>query len=311
MTFNKAKYENYHINVYFYRTKATDMKKIIFTLLLQGLVIGIFAQKATDSSSQNGLKKAPWFVERFKVGVGFFGPSNNTAIRLGSSNGLLGTNIDFENDLGFEKTTNTFAANIQWRSSRRSRFDLEYYQLNRKASKTLQRTIQFGDNTYNVNANISSFFNNSVYRFSWGYALLSKPKAELGLQLGIHTMQSSIGIALAAGGVGVSGSEDFGFTAPLPNLGIWGGYALSNRLALKGDFSYLSLNTGEVNGKIVSYQAALVYRILPKFDITAGYSGFNFEIDATVDKQTAGITWGYNGPSLTLNYSFGKKRWAH
>ena len=136
-------------------------------------------------------------------------------------------------------------------------------------------------------------------------------RREFGLQLGIHTMQSSMGIALAAGGAGASASEDFGFTAPLPNLGIWGGYALSNRLALKGDFSYLSLNTGEVSGKIVSYQAALMYRLLPKFDVTVGYSGFNFEIDAKSDKRSAGITWGYNGPSVTLNYSFGKKRWAH
>lgn len=287
------------------------MKKLIFTILVQGLVLGLFAQKASDSISSNGLRKAPWFVERFKVGVGFFGPSNNTSIRLGTSNGLLGTNIDFENDLGFERTTNTFAAHLQWRSARRSRFDLEYYQLNRSSSKTLQRTIQFGDDIYNINANVNAFFNNSIYRFSYGYAIVSKPKAELGLQLGIHTMQSSIGIALAAGGVGLSASEDFGFTAPLPNLGIWGGYALSRRLALKGDFSYLSLNTGEVSGKIVSYQAALMYRLLPKFDVTVGYSGFNFEVDATVDKQTAGVTWGYNGPSVTLSYSFGKKRWAN
>jgi hypothetical protein len=287
------------------------MKKYILLAGLQIIVIGLFAQKASDSSANSGLKKAPWFVERFRVGVGFFGPSNNTAVRLGASNGLIGTNIDFENDLGFERTTNTFAAHLQWRSSRRSRFDLEYYQLNRSSSKSLQRTIQFGDDIYNINANVKAFFNNSVYRFSYGYAIISKPKVELGLQLGIHTMQSSMGIALAAGGVGASASEDFGFTAPLPNLGIWGGYALSKRFALKGDFSYLSLNTGEVNGKIVSYQAALMYRILPKFDITAGYSGFNFEIDATVDKQNAGITWGYNGPSLTLNYSFGKKRWAN
>jgi hypothetical protein len=188
---------------------------------------------------------------------------------------------------------------------------LDYYQLNRGSSKTLQKTIQFGDKTFNINANVNSFFNNAIYRFSWGYALLSKPKGELGLQLGIHTMQSSMGIGLAAGGVGVSASEDFGFTAPLPNLGIWGGYALSNRLAIKGEFSYLSLNTGNVNGKIVSYQAALVYRLLPKFDVTLGYTGFKFDIDATGEKRAAGISWGYNGPSITLNYSFGKKRWAH
>jgi hypothetical protein len=287
------------------------MKKYILLVGLQTLIIGLFAQKSSDSIANSGLAKAPWFVERFKVGVGFFGPANNTVIRLGGSNGSPGTSIDFENDLGFNTTVSTFAANVEWRSSRRSKFSLDYYQLNRSSSKTLQKQINFGDDVYNINATVSSFFNNSVFRFSWGYALLSKPKAELGLQMGIHTMQTSMGIGLAAGGVGVSASEDFGFTAPLPNLGVWGGYALSNRFAFKGEFSYLSLNTGNVNGKIVSYQAALTYRLLPKFDVIVGYSGFNFEIDAKTEKRAAGITWGYNGPSVTLNYSFGKKRWTN
>jgi hypothetical protein len=64
----------------------------------------------------------------------------------------------------------------------------------------LQRIFDFLDNTYNVNANVSSFFNNTIYRVSWGYAIIAKPTAELGLLLGTHTLQTNIGIGVISGG---------------------------------------------------------------------------------------------------------------
>ena len=286
------------------------MKKLLVAFLIISPFVSIVAQ-TSDSSKSNGLKKAPWFVERFSVSAGFFIASNNTNIRLGNNSGSIGSIIDFENDLGFDKQITTFATNLQWRSSRRSRFDLSYYQLNRTATYTIKKTFQFGDNTYNVNANVNSFFNNSIYKFSWGYALLSNPKAELGLSLGIHTMVTNFGIAVNGAGIGLSASDRYSFTAPLPNLGVWGGYALTSKLAAKGEFSYLSLKSGGIDGKIIGYQFSLLYKVAKNVDLALGYSGFNFDINATGDKRNAGVAWGYNGPSLSATYSFGKKRWAH
>jgi hypothetical protein len=265
-----------------------------------------------DSINWSKKKTAPWFVDRFKIGAGFFAANTTTDIKLGNtSGGSVGSDIDFEKDLGMKRNVETFLANFQWRISRRWRMDFSYYQLNRTSSKTLERTINYGDHTYNVSATVSSYFNNTIYRASFGYAILAKPNAELGLLIGAHTLQSSMGIGVTAGGAGVAYNDNFNFTAPLPDFGIWGGVALSKRLALNGEFDYLSIAAGDFKGEIVGYNASLSFKALKQLDLSLGYTGFNFKIDANTNNQNAHIGWGYNGPSLTADFRFGHNNWKH
>ena len=265
-----------------------------------------------DTINWSKKKTAPWFVDRFKISAGFFAATTTTDIELGNSaGGPIGSKIDFEKDLGLKRNVETFLANFQWRISRRWRMDFSYYQLNRSSSKSLERTINFGDHTYNVNATVSSFFNNTIYRASFGYAILAKPTAELGLLIGAHTLQSSLGVGLTAGGAGVAYKDNFNFTAPLPDFGIWGGVALSKRFALNGEFDYLSVAAGNFKGEIVGYNAELSFKALKQLDLSLGYTGFNFAIDANTDNQNAHVGWGYNGPSLTVDFRFGHNNWKH
>jgi hypothetical protein len=264
-----------------------------------------------DSIQWNKKKTAPWFVDRFKIGAGFFSATTTTDIAIGNNSGALGSRIDFEKDLGLKKNVGTFMANFQWRISRRWRMDISYYQLNRSTSTTLQRNFDFGDHTYNVDAKVSSFFNNTIYRVSWGYAILAKPTAELGLLLGTHTLQTNIGIGLTAGGAGVAYNDNYNLTAPLPDLGIWGGVALGKRWALNGEFDYLTITTGNIKGDIVGYNASLNFKATNHFDLSLGYTGFDFTIDANNNKQSGHIGWGYHGPSFTANIRFGHNNWNH
>jgi len=264
-----------------------------------------------DTIQWNRKKTAPWFVDRFKLGAGFFSATTTTDIAIGNNSGALGSRIDFEKDLGLKRNVGTFMANFQWRISRRWRMDVSYYQLNRSANVSLQRSFDFGDNTYNVNANVSSFFNNTIYRVSWGYAIIAKPTAELGLLLGTHTLQTNIGIGVISGGAGVAYKDNYNLTAPLPDLGIWGGVALGKRWALNGEFDYLTITTGNVKGDIVGYNASLNFKATQHLDLSLGYTGFNFTIDADNNAQSGHIGWGYNGPSFTANIRFGHNNWNH
>lgn len=75
----------------------------------------------------------PWFVKRFKITAGIFFPVNNTKVEVGNQSHTFCTTIDFEDDLDFRKSTTTFLADFQWRISRRSRLDLNYFNLNRSS----------------------------------------------------------------------------------------------------------------------------------------------------------------------------------
>src|SRR5258705_4209891 len=162
---------------------------------------------------------APWWVEKFKLTAGLFVPINNTKVQVGVNGAANGTEIDFQKDLGFDAAQVTFLANFQWRISRRSRISLAYYDMNRTATHKLQRDITFKDQTYQINNPVETYFNTAIYQFSYGYAIIEKPTYEVGVMIGAHTVGAKAGISLNGATAGTENSN-FGFTAPLPDLGV-------------------------------------------------------------------------------------------
>lgn len=260
------------------------------------------------NKSGKHLRTVPWFVERFKLTAGFFAPVNNTNIRVDGSNGR-GTDIDFENDLGFNKNTSTFLGDFQYRLSSRSRFDFSYYRLDRSAGKTIERDITFNGNTYNLGAQIDAYFNSNIYRLSYGYAILSKPTYEAGLLIGAHVVKFGIGIDATANNVSGSAATNVGLTAPLPDFGLWGGWTMGQHWAVNAEADYLDITIDGISGRIIAYNAALTYRPVKSLSFAAGYTGLNFKLDVNREKLDGELKWGYNGPSVTATFSFGHNGW--
>jgi hypothetical protein len=270
----------------------------------------LFGFSQTTDSSKSQKRIVPWFVERFKISAGFFYVVNITSVQV-SITGTPGTDIDYQKDLGYNKEVGTFLTSFQWRISSRSRFSFSYYNIKRSSTHRLTKDITFQDNTYYINEEVNTFFNTSIYQFSYGYALISKPKIELGLLIGAHVVGSKAGIALSDANPGISGSNNFGFTAPLPNLGIWGGYALSNRFSLNFDLDYFALTIKSITGRVLASNFSLTYRLINKLDISLGYTGLNFKVDIVKGNADGRFKWGYNGPAIAATFSFGKNSWRH
>lgn len=285
--------------------------KIALALILL-LLGGVYANAQSDtvlSAAETPKPAAPWFVQRYKVAVGGFVPINNTQIEVGNKDGSFGTTIDFENDLGYSKTTGTFLGDLQWRISRRSRLDFSYYHIDRSSSHRLQRNIEFKDHVYPVNASANSYFNTDIFRLSYGYAFFSRPKFEAGMLVGAHIVKAGVGLSAVGTSGNIDVSDDFGFTAPLPDVGIWGGYVIAPRWSINGEISYLALKVDNIDGRLINYNIAVMYEVLSHFTLALGYTGLNFRVDVDKDKFKGFFKWGYNGPSLVAAYTFGKKKW--
>ncbi len=252
----------------------------------------------------------PWFVEKFQITAGYFHVLNTTDVKV-EIKGSSGTDINMEKDLDISRNAGSFLAEFDWRIASRSRVTFSYYNINRSATHTLNKDIVFEDNTYPVNASVNTYFNTAIYHFSYGYAFFSKPKFELGLLIGAHIMSSKTGISLAGTIGAASKSNHFGFTAPIPDLGIWGGYAFSNRFAVNFNMEYFGLTINNITGRVIAPNLTLTYRVVDKLDLSVGYAFLDFKIDAVKQNVEGLFKWGYNGPAIALNYSFGKKSWSH
>lgn len=296
------------------------MKKLVYLLIIPLTLFSAKAQTTAEINPENTLittnnddrkllnndaDDLPWHARRFKVTAGAFFPVNNTQIQVGRNNGQQGTEIDLEDDLGFSKSSTSFLGTFDWRISRRSRLGAEYFVLNRNSSKTLQKEITFGDNTYNINTRVSAFFDVQIARVAYGYAILSKPKYEAGLLIGAHVLFADLGLRVEANQAQAEVRDNFAFTAPLPDVGIWGEFVLGKRFGFYVNANYLALQIDNIDGRIVSYNLSLLYNVHENFSLTAGYTGLNFKIDAVEDRLNGFLKWGYNGPTISAAYTFG------
>ena len=249
---------------------------------------------------------APWFVKKYQVQGGLFMPFNNTNVSVGLSNVNVGTDIDFEKDLGFNNYSFAAYGAFQWHISRRSRINLSYFYLGRSSSHTLDRDITFRDKTFPVYAQVNSYFNTNISRVSYGYAILSKPKYEAGLMLGMHILGIGVGISADASIGSLAYASTYKVTAPLPDVGVFAGYAITDKLAINAEFSYLALTIGNINGHIVNYNLAIQYKVYRNLGLSLSYTGLDFKVTDNGDKVDGYMKWGYNGPSITATYTFGK-----
>ncbi|MFC0780005.1 hypothetical protein [Flavobacterium sp. HJSW_4] len=298
------------------------MKQLFIFLVMMLLWIPLNAQTVAESTNNEdltanlktenkdfqdtSLEDLPWHNRRFKVSAGGFFPVNNTIVKVEGNNGNIGTEIDLENDLGFSKSTASFLGTFDWRISKRSRLGFEYFVLDRTATKTLQRDINFGDNTYEVNGRVRGTFNVQIMRVAYGYAILSKPKYQAGLLVGAHVLFADLGLQLEANTQSIEKHDSFDFTAPLPDVGIWGEFVLGKRWGLYANVNYLAVQIDNTDGRIISYGLSVLYNVHQNFSLTAGYTGLNFRVDTVQERLNGFLKWGYNGPTITAVYTFGK-----
>lgn len=178
--------------------------------------------------------------------------------------------------------------------------------LDRTATKTLQKDITFGDHTYPIDGRVQGTFNVQIARIAYGYAILSKPKYQAGLLIGAHVLFADLGLKLEANTQSLEYRDTFDFTAPLPDVGIWGEFVLGKRWGLYANVNYLAVKINDTDGRIISYNLSVLYNVVQNFSLTAGYTGLNFRIDTVQDRLNGFLKWGYNGPTITAVYTFGK-----
>jgi hypothetical protein len=284
------------------------MRKKYLVLVLTITCISAAAQSDVAPSPKKK-RQPPTYTERLRISAGLFAAVNNTIVKVDGANGQVGTTINFQKDLGFTQSTATFLGDIGWRASRRSSFSLNFFHINRTSTHILQKDINFGDSTYFTNSRVQGFFNTDIYQLSYGYSVLLRPRYEAGFAIGIHVVGAKSGLALATTRGELSREQNFGFTGLLPDLNVWGSYGIAKNWVINGSFGYLALGIDSTWGRILTFNTIITYHFAGRFSASVGYTGLNFKIEATRRIGKGDLEWGYNGPALTLNYSFGNKNW--
>ena len=276
---------------------------------MKRLFTGLFILLLSATSlAQSGDEWKDWPLgDPFTISLEAFFPNIDTTVRLDASDGSVGTTIDFEQNLGMSDTEALPALGFTWRFAKKHRLVFDYFDLSRSGSAITTSEIRFGDNVFQIDLPISSYFDAQVTSVGYSYSLIFDEKKELALAVGLSIQDIQFGL-IGTGNIGIV-EQVSGLTAPLPAFGLTGGYAFTEKWigrAGLGLFSFsLSLSdVQDVSGEIVNAMIAIQHNTFENVHFGLEYSYFDVSVDFEDSQRINSINYEYHGPVLSFEFVF-------
>jgi hypothetical protein len=266
----------------------------IWPLLLAGALPANAADEAGPAAPQHRLLN-----DRFRLSLGGFYSDSTTQARLSTPTGGAGVDVNFEDVLGLDERKLVGEGALYWRFGERWRLDLNYFSLNRSASRTLATQIDWGGNTYPVGTVVDSNYKVTDLRAAIGYSLFRRIDKEIGLGLGLHS--TSFKASLDAAGAGAK-SENV--TAPLPIAVLYANFALTDKWAFSARSDWLSLSYDKYSGSIRSSAVDFVYQPFEHWAFGFGVHSLTIRLDVNDPDARFATRVVFQGPSAFASYSF-------
>lgn len=222
--------------------------------------------------------------DRFRAEVMGVGAGLDTRLRLDPSPVTAGTLLNAEDDLGLDDTKLLPLAEITLLPGERHLVRLSGFGLRRSASKIIERTIVFDDQTYLPNEQVDSTLNLTMLGLTYGYSIVRARSVDIALTFGIQVLEVEANAVVKNR---VIREAETGVT-PLPLIGIEGRYDFNNRWSVEGRLQYVSVEIDDVDGSLMDARVALTWRMNPHLVFGLGYRNFNVDVDSR-DLDTPGL----------------------
>lgn len=256
---------------------------------------------AVTSASAQALEDRFWFE------ASAFKPDIDTHVRVSSPNGAIGTDISLESDLNLADRETLPDIFVGARLGSRWTVTGEYFALDRDGTAGITRDIVVDDVTYPAGVSLSSSFDTSVYRLSVAWSFIHNDRAEAGVSLGAHVTTFD----LQLNGQGYIGSaaiqtvrRERDALAPLPTIGVYGGYRITPRLSIGGRFDYMSLGVGDYDGELTNAQANISYQLFRNVGVGVMYRYVDYGLKIDKDKWKGDMSYQFSGPAVFLRVGF-------
>jgi hypothetical protein len=241
--------------------------------------------------------------ERGSVLFGMFVTEPDTNARFDAASGS-GTDVDLEDDLGFDSSKTVGRLSGYYWLNTRHRLDFSLFNYSRDAEKRIERTIDFGDETFEIDTVVTASADVSVFKAAYTFAPVVRERGDFGITAGLYTAKLDFTLASRQ-----SASEETGdLTAPLPVFGVRGRFAISERVSLGGAVELFAIDTGEFGGRLSDSYLGVDYTFNDRVGVGVAYNLVSMAVDAdeSGDGFRGELDWGYDGYMLYVKFDFGR-----
>jgi len=258
----------------------------------------------------------PILHDRFAIYLGGFFPEVDSRIRINGETIGSGPGLDFEDTLGLEEGKSVLWGGVRWRISPRNNLEFEFSNLDREGYVVgITEPIRIGENVVQLGADLSTTFDVTIGRLTYGYGLFKSEKWELQLKAGVHIADLAASFQ-ANGEVCVEGrvppcrtysserfeSEDV--TWPLPHLGFAFHYAISPSWTARAQMLGFAIELDSLDGSLLEVDADIIWNPWDHFGVGAGFRYFTANVESKGSRLNGEFKFEYYGPSLYVITTF-------
>jgi hypothetical protein len=282
--------------------KLGSLAAVLLPLVFSALPAG--AQSSAEFDMVKGID------ERFRLDLGGFFQQFNTTVRLDSESRGMGTEVSLEDDLGLKGSQANFRADGYWRFGRHARLDFGFLNWNRKASRTLDRDFQIGDDVFHAGASVDTRLTVYVGELYYSYSLVNDPETEFGLMLGVSTLFNSLSVegqatVTGSGGAAAAAWDRQGrsLIAPLPAIGAHFRYTLLPGFLFTARVKGFGATVDNVKGSMLDWRVGLDYYPWKNCGIGAAWASTDIKVTYK-GSPSAELDYKYSGPMAYLSLVF-------
>lgn len=248
------------------------------------LVLGATAGPALAQFRPRPLAEAP-LAERYVIEAqaGLWNPSPAMSI-TSESLGIIGTKIDFKNDLGLSQTRFK-ELRVTLHPARKHKLRFQVIPLDYNQSTTLRRTLVFNGQRYNIGVPVISELKWTAYRFSYEYDFVSMSRGFGGFVLDLK--QTDVTATLKSPIL----DEYTKLQAPIPAIGGIARVYLTPFVSVTGELSGIKIPRNEqydFNGHYADLDIYGTVNINRNVGAQFGYR--SFDVEAVINDDSGAFT---------------------
>ena len=247
--------------------------------------------------------------DNYSLLLGGYFSSVDSSYQGKGKQGRVSADLDLEK-LGLDDDETQPFLHGKIRFNERWRLDLHAFGTDRDSTKRAEYDVDLGEaGTIPVGVTVNTSFSAAIYALRVGYSFVRTPRAEFGAGFGLHLADLDIGIS---GDLSVDDGQDVPFTisesadvlAPLPTVGLFGSYALTETLSIHGQLGYFTLSYDKYDGSLIDLLATVEYRPFKHVGFGAGYSLMEADLEIDGNKKRDSFELNFKGPILYVKFGF-------
>ena len=276
------------------------MSRAAFVLVFLLGASAAFAQQDYEYIATKGMD------ESFRLDLGGFFQSFDTVVSVGSSAGGDGSIIDLEKEFNLGNQT-TFRLDGRWRFGRHGSLLFGYRGWSRSADKTLEKEIDFGDQTFQVGAEVELRQRVHIADLYYAYSFVNTGRFETGLMLGFTGLFNKLSLDASVtgpGGGATATRQQDNLTIPMPSFGAYVGVTILPRLFIEASVrGFPTITVNNYSGNHIDVRAGAVFFFTKNFGLGVKYQYADLEVSRSNAPRVT-LDYRYNGPVAFLTAAF-------